>query len=252
MNDVIVISNLYKSFISENGKEVKALEDINLTIKEQDFVCIIGPSGSGKSTLLRLMEGLIFPTEGSIKIMGKEVTKPRQEASMVFQEYSLMPWRNIIDNVAFGLEVRKMPKKQRYEIASEILGRFGLKDFTHNYPYELSGGMQQRAAIARAMATSPLVLYMDEPFGALDAYTRFQMQQELIEFWLEEKRAVAFVTHSVEEAIFLGKRVVLMSPRPGRVAQEYEIDLPYPRDRFSPEFRNYFETIMENMNRVNE
>jgi len=238
--------------MSENGKEVKALEDINLTIKEQDFVCIIGPSGSGKSTLLRLMEGLIFPTKGSIKIMDKEVTKPLSEASMVFQEYSLMPWRNIIDNVAFGLEVRKMPKKQRYEIASEILGRFGLKDFTHNYPYELSGGMQQRAAIARAMATSPLVLFMDEPFGALDAYTRFQMQQELIEFWLEQKRAVAFVTHSVEEAIFLGKRVVLMSPRPGRIAEEYEIDLPYPRDRFSPQFRAYFETIMDNMNRVNE
>ena len=252
MKDIIAISDLYKSFITEKGKEVRALENISLTIKEQDFVCIIGPSGSGKSTLLRLMEGLIFPTSGSIQVMGKEVTKPLQEANMVFQEYSLMPWRNIIDNVAFGLEVRKVPKKQRYEIASDILGRFGLQDFIHSYPYELSGGMQQRAAIARAFATSPLVLFMDEPFGALDAYTRFQMQQELIEFWLEEKRAVAFVTHSVEEAIYLGKRVVLMSPRPGKIAEEYEIDLPYPRDRFSDKFRMYFEKIMDTMNRVNE
>ncbi|NLL17940.1 MAG: ABC transporter ATP-binding protein [Clostridia bacterium] len=252
MGDLITIRNLYKVFITETGQEVKALEDINLTVGEDDFVCVIGPSGSGKSTLLRLMEGLLPPTAGEIRAMGKVVTRPLPEASMVFQEYSLMPWRKIIDNVAFGLEVRGVPKKRRHEIASNILRRFGLRDFMFSYPYELSGGMQQRAAIARALATSPLILFMDEPFGALDAFTRFQMQQELMEFWLEETRAVVFVTHSVEEAIYLGKRVVLMSPRPGKIAQEYHIDLPYPRDRFDSNFRSYFEQIMDHMNRVNE
>lgn len=252
MNNIIEITDMYKTFISESKQKVNALEGINLNIKEQDFICIIGQSGSGKSTLLRLVEGLIFPTKGSITVMGKEVIGPIAEGSMVFQEYSLMPWRTVIDNVAFGLEVRKMSKKDRYDIAIKLLDRFGLKDFIHSYPHELSGGMQQRTAIARAIATSPLMLFMDEPFGALDAYTRFQMQQELIEFWLEEKRTVLFVTHSVEEAIYLGTKVILMSPRPGKIAEEYEIDLPYPRDRFSKEFGEYFEKIMENMNRVNE
>lgn len=252
MRDMITIRNLHKVFITETGQEVKALEDINLTVGADDFVCVIGPSGSGKSTLLRLMEGLLLPTSGEIRIMGKVVTQPLPEASMVFQEYSLMPWRKIIDNVAFGLEVRRVPKNQRYEIAANILKRFGLGDFMFSYPNELSGGMQQRAAIARALATSPLILFMDEPFGALDAFTRFQMQQELMGFWLEETRSVVFVTHSVEEAIFLAKRVVLMSPRPGKIAREYNIDLPYPRDRFSSKFRVYFEEIMEHMNRVNE
>jgi len=252
MDNLITIRNLYKYFVTEAGQEVRALEDINLTVGKDDFVCIIGPSGSGKSTLLRLMEGLLSPTAGEVRVMGKPVTHPLPQASMVFQEYSLMPWRKVIDNVAFGLEIRRIPKKERYEIAANILHRFGLQEFMFSYPYELSGGMQQRAAIARALAVSPLILFMDEPFGALDAYTRFQMQQELIEFWLEEKRAVVFVTHSVEEAIYLGKRVVLMSPRPGKIAQEYHIDLPYPRDRFSGEFRTYFEEIMDHMNRVNE
>lgn len=251
MDKIIEIKNLHKRFVSENGQAVHALEDINIDIHKQDFICIIGPSGSGKSTLLRLMEGLIFPTRGSINVAGKPVTGPIPEASMVFQEYSLMPWKNIIDNVAFGLELRRVPKKERYETCRKILDRFGLIDFLHSYPHELSGGMKQRAAIARAIATSPLILFMDEPFGALDAYTRFQMQEDLIKFWLEEKRTVIFVTHSVEEAIFLGTKVILMSPRPGKIAKEYNIDLPYPRNRFNSDFEAYFTDIMENMNAVN-
>lgn len=251
LNKIIETRNLHKTFITETGQEVHALRDINIDIEEHDFICIIGPSGSGKSTLLRLMEGLIFPTKGSIHVLGKPVTGPLPQAGMVFQEYSLMPWRNIIDNVAFGLEIRKVPKKERYETCKKILERFGLIDFLYSFPYELSGGMKQRAAIARAVATSPSLLFMDEPFGALDAYTRFQMQEDLIQFWLEEKRTVVFVTHSVEEAIFLGTRVVLMSPRPGQIAKEYNIDLPYPRNRFNTSFESYFKDIMDNMDTVN-
>lgn len=247
MEKIIRIKNLNKTFTTELKKEVAALKNINLEINEQEFICIIGPSGSGKSTLLRLMGGLIFPTDGTIAVMGNYISAPIPEAGMVFQEYSLMPWRNIIDNVSFGLELRNVSKKERHETAQKILERFGLSDFIYSYPYELSGGMKQRAAIARSIAASPLILYMDEPFGALDAFTRFQMQQELIEFWLEEKRTIVFVTHSVEEAVFLGTRVVLMSPRPGQIAKEYYIDLPYPRNRFHEQFKNYFEDIMKKM-----
>lgn len=251
MKKILEIKNLNKTFISEAGQQVHALKDINLDIYEQEFICIIGPSGSGKSTLLRLMEGLIFPTEGTINVYNNPVIGPLSQAGMVFQEYSLMPWRNIIDNVAFGLELRGVSKQERYDACKKILERFGLMDFLYSFPYELSGGMKQRAAIARSIATSPLILFMDEPFGALDAYTRFQMQEDLIKFWLEEKRTIIFVTHSVEEAIFLGTKVILMSPRPGEIAKNYDIDLPYPRNRFDKNFETYFKDIMENMNAVN-
>lgn len=247
---IIDIEGLNKTFIGENDKRVEALKNVDLEVRDQEFVCLIGPSGSGKSTLLRLMEGLIFPTEGSVKIQGEEVKGPIPDASMVFQEYSLMPWRKIIDNVSFGLEIRGMSKTKRHDIAKRYLHRFGLEGFENNYPHELSGGMKQRAAIARAIAVSPKILFMDEPFGALDAYTRFQMQKDLIDFWMEEKRTVVFVTHSVEEAVFLSSRVVLMSPRPGRIAKEYIIDLPYPRNRFDSSFVEYFEMIMQDMEKV--
>lgn len=250
MKNVIEIKGVNKLFLTDKKQEVKALKNINLDIKDQEFVCILGPSGSGKSTLLRLMEGLIDPTTGSINVMGSPLTKPIPEAGFVFQEYSLMPWRNIIDNVSFGLELREYSRKDRYKIAEDILTRFGLKEFTKSFPYELSGGMKQRAAIARAIATSPKILYMDEPFGALDAYTRFQMQKDLIEFWLEEKRTIVFVTHSVEEAVFLGTRVIIMSPRPGEIIADYNIDLSYPRDRWNKEFGKKFQTIMDIMNDI--
>nr|WP_279279077.1 ABC transporter ATP-binding protein [Senegalia massiliensis] len=241
-----------KTFITEKQNRIEALKEINLDIGEQEFVCLIGPSGSGKSTLLRLMEGLIFPTEGIVKVKNKIVTGPLPEAGMVFQEYSLMPWRNIIDNVSFGLEIRNIPKIRRYARAEELLEKFGLSEFLQSYPYELSGGMQQRAAIARAIAASPDILFMDEPFGALDAYTRLQMQKDLIDFWLEEKRTVVFVTHSIEESIFLGTKIILMSPRPGQIDKEYDINLPYPRNRFNKKFQEYFEDIMERMNEISK
>lgn len=252
MDNIIEVKNLSKVFTTEEKREVFALNNISLNIEEREFVCILGPSGSGKSTLLRLLEGLEIPTEGEIKVMGKDVKGPLPECGMVFQEYSLMPWKNIISNVTFGLELRKVGKKERIQIAEKILGKFGLGDFTKSFPHELSGGMKQRAAIARAMATSPRILYMDEPFGALDAYTRFQMQKDLIEFWLEEKRTIVFVTHSVEEAIFLGTRIVMMSPRPGEIAEEYTVELPYPRDRWDPEFGDHFKCIMNKLDELSK
>lgn len=247
MEYIIRTENLYKTFITEKGQTVNALENINLSIKDEEFVCLLGPSGSGKSTLLRLLAGLEKPTEGQIQILDNYIDSPIDEAGMVFQEYSLMPWLNIIDNVSFGLELRNVKKEKRYKIANGLLKRFGLGEFKESFPYELSGGMQQRAAIARSLATSPKILYMDEPFGALDAFTRYKMQEELVEFWLEEKRTILFVTHSVEEAILLGTRAIVLSPRPGQIAEDIQIDLPYPRKRSGEEYGFYFDKLMDVM-----
>lgn len=247
MKEIIRTTELCKTFITEKGQEVNALKNINLSVKEHEFICLLGPSGSGKSTLLRLIAGLEKLTSGEVLVMDKIIDNPIQEAGMVFQEYSLMPWRNIIDNVAFGLELKKMNKKERYKTANSILERFGLGEFGQSFPYELSGGMQQRAAIARAIVNSPNILYMDEPFGALDAYTRYKMQEDLVEFWLEEKRTIIFVTHSVEEAILLGTRVIVMSHRPGEIIEDFKIDLPYPRNRWNEGFGVYFDKLMNLM-----
>ena len=176
---ILELENVGKTFHSERGQEITALEDIDLSIDEEEFVCILGPSGCGKSTLLRMMAGLEKPTSGTILALDKPVVNPIPEAQMVFQEYSLMPWRDVLSNVELGLEMRHVPKAERRKKAKEMLETFGLGDFTKSFPYELSGGMQQRVAIARAMATDPTILYMDEPFGALDANTRYRMQQEL-------------------------------------------------------------------------
>lgn len=245
MTYIIQLEGIGKTFLSEKNREVEALQDIHLEIQDHEFVCLVGPSGSGKSTLLRIMEGLSRPTRGTVEVLGQSLSQPMAETGMVFQEYSLLPWRTIIDNVAFGLEVRGMAKKERYEIAHEYLRKFGLEGFHDSLPHELSGGMRQRAAIARTMATSPKILYMDEPFGALDAMTRTEMQRELIEFWLTDRRTVIFVTHSVEEAIFLGTRVVVLSKRPGRVIGDFPIDLPYPRDQWTREFGDYVHLIRD-------
>lgn len=244
---ILELENVGKTFHSERGQEITALEDIDLSIDEEEFVCILGPSGCGKSTLLRMMAGLEKPTSGTILALDKPVVNPIPEAQMVFQEYSLMPWRDVLSNVELGLEMRHVPKAERRKKAKEMLETFGLGDFTKSFPYELSGGMQQRVAIARAMATDPTILYMDEPFGALDANTRYRMQQELHSFWVSAPRTVVFVTHSVEEALFLGTRVLIMSGRPGKVIQDIKVRLPFPRNRWSPEFGELFQQVMENM-----
>lgn len=244
MDDLISLRHVSKTFWSEKGQSLLAVDDVSLKVGANEFVCLLGPSGSGKSTLLRILAGLTPASAGDVRVLGREIRKPIPEASMVLQDYSLLPWRTVLENVAFGLELRKRSRPERLEIARAALQSVGLGSFCEAYPYELSGGMQQRAAIARSLAIAPQVLYMDEPFGALDAFTRKQMQEQLLRLWLRDKKTVVFVTHSVEEAVFLGTRVVVMSARPGRIVADLPIDLPHPRRSADPEFGSLVDHLM--------
>jgi len=229
---LLEIRGLYKLFSSE-GKEMEALHNINLSIEENEFVCFIGPSGCGKTTLLRIIAGLEEPSSGTVTLAGDPIKGPGPERGMVFQEYSLFPWRTVLDNVAFGLELKGVPVAERQAKGRQYLKMVGLERFEARYPHELSGGMKQRVAIARALVNDPLALLMDEPFGALDAQTRNIMQSELLRIWEEKRKTVVFVTHSVDEAIYLADRIVIMSARPGRIKDIIEISLPRPRNRTS-------------------
>jgi len=228
------ILNVTKTFNTEEG-EIRALENLNLAVKPTEFLCVIGPSGCGKTTLLRLIAGLDYPSNGEIILDGKEVKGPSPDRGMVFQEYSLFPWRTVIKNVTFGLEIKGIDKQERYRIAEEYIELVGLKDFKNCYPYELSGGMKQRVAIARALATEPTILLMDEPFGSVDAQTRNVLQKELLEIWKRTEKTILFVTHSVDEAVYLADRVAVMSARPGRIVECVDIDISRPRKRTSME-----------------
>jgi NitT/TauT family transport system ATP-binding protein len=210
-----------------------ALEDINLEIEDNEFICFIGPSGCGKTTLLRIVAGLEEATEGTVTLDGEPIKGPGPERGMVFQEYSLFPWRTVIDNIVFGLELKGVPAAERLSKGRQYLKMVGLERFETRYPHELSGGMKQRVAIARALVNRPKALLMDEPFGALDAQTRNIMQSELLRIWQEERKTVVFVTHSVDEAIYLADRIVIMSARPGRIKDIIEIPLSRPRNRTS-------------------
>lgn len=232
----VIIENLSKSFPKEDGGVIWALKDINLEIQDKEFVCLVGPSGCGKTTLLRIIAGLETPTTGRVIVDGNEVTGPDPRRGMVFQEYSLFPWRKVIDNIAFGLEMRGVEKEERRKKAERYLEMVGLSQFRDAYPYELSGGMRQRVAIARALANDPDVLLMDEPFGALDAQTRNRMQGELLSIWEKTKKTIIFITHSVDEAVYLSDRIVVLTPRPGSIREIVEIPWPRPRDRTSSEF----------------
>ncbi len=229
---MLTISGVSRFFESETGT-VEALRDINLNVFDKEFMCFIGPSGCGKTTLLRIVAGLDQPTSGEVLLDGKVIKSPDPERGMVFQEYSLFPWRTIIDNVAFGLEIKGVPKKERYEIARKYLKMVGLEAFEQSYSYELSGGMRQRVAIVRALANDPKVLLMDEPFGSVDAQTRNLLQGELLRIWGEERKTVLFITHSIDEAVYLADRVVVLSARPGQIREILEIDLERPRQRTS-------------------
>jgi NitT/TauT family transport system ATP-binding protein len=208
-----------------------ALEDVSLEVKLAEFLCIVGPSGCGKTTLLRLIAGLDHPSSGKIILEGKEVKGPSPDRGMVFQEFSLFPWRTVVKNVEFGLEIKGLKERERREIAEEYIELVGLTGFEDHYPYELSGGMKQRVAIARALATEPSILLMDEPFGSVDAQTRNVLQQELLEIWERTKKTILFVTHSVDEAIYLGDRIAVMSTRPGRIVECCAITITRPRKR---------------------
>lgn len=234
----VKIEQVVKRFDTRNG-EVVALNGIDLEIAEDEFVCIVGPSGCGKSTLLNLIAGLSKPTSGKVYVNGKEVEGPGSERGVVFQQYALFPWLTVKKNVEYGLKLQGMSRKEASAEATRYIEMVDLKQFENAYPKELSGGMKQRVAIARAYAVKPQVLLMDEPFGALDAQTKTQLQSELIHTWIQEKRTVFFITHDVEEAVTLAQRIIIMSARPGRIREIVEVNLPYPRDqktRVSKEF----------------
>jgi NitT/TauT family transport system ATP-binding protein len=229
---MLTVENLNKNYVSR-GSETAALVNIDLRIEEGEFVCLLGPSGCGKSTLLKIIAGLIPATSGRIAINGEAVSRPGPERAVVFQDYALFPWMNVRDNVEFGLEARKLPVAERHEISSRLLKVVGLSDFADRFPHHLSGGMKQRVSIARALAVDPSLLLMDEPFGALDAQTRHVLQDELLRIWREYRKTVVFVTHSIEEAIYLSDRIVVMTARPGRVKQIVTVPEARPRDMAS-------------------
>jgi len=221
------------------GGRTVALEPVSLAVADNDFITILGPSGCGKSTLLRIVAGLDTPTSGRVLLDGAPVTGPGADRGMVFQSYTLFPWLTVRENICFGLRERRMRQPQQDEIAAHYIGRVGLAGFEHHYPKMLSGGMQQRTAIARALANDPKILLLDEPFGALDNQTRALMQELLLGIWEAETKTVLFVTHDIEEAIFMASRVVVMSARPGRIKAEVPVTLPHPRHytvKTTPEF----------------
>ena len=222
----ILIKNLTKTY---TGGQVVALQDINLEIQADESLCILGPSGCGKTTLLRIIDGLIPRDRGEIVLDGVSVDQPRPDVAMVFQHFGLFPWKRLNENIAFGLELRKTSRREKTAIVDRYVELMGLKGFEQSYPHQLSGGMQQRAGLARALAVNPSLLLMDEPFGALDAQTREMMQEELLRILEGEKKTMIFVTHSIDEAILLGDRIVLMSRRPGRIREILAVDIPRPR-----------------------
>ena len=248
-NAKIQIQNVCKTFKSRSG-DVVALDHVTLDIQENEFVCIVGPSGCGKSTLLNILAGLEQFDEGSVTMNGEPIIGPGLDRGVIFQQYALFPWLTVRQNVEFGLKYLGYSKGKMKEIADHYINMVELQDFANSYPKELSGGMKQRVAIARGSAVSPQVLLMDEPFGALDAQTRAQLQEDLLSTWDQERKTCFFITHDVEEAVLLAQRVVIMSARPGRVKEIIEIDLPYPRNqatKLEPRFSELKNQIWANV-----
>lgn len=247
-NPKIAIDDVGKIYKTRT-ESIESLNKFNLAIYEGEFVCLVGPSGCGKSTLLRILADITRQSSGEITVYNSpQATHPR--ISMVFQEYAVFPWRTVLGNVAFGPEIRGIPRRERREIAEHYLSKLGLTQFAKHYPHQLSGGMKQRVAIARSLANSPDILLMDEPFGALDAQTRFLLQNMLLTLWDEDKKTILYVTHSIEEAVMLGDRVVLMTARPGRVKRIFPVALPRPRMpnmRTSLEFNKLTNAIWEDL-----
>jgi NitT/TauT family transport system ATP-binding protein len=230
--DVRGVNKVFKT----SDREVVALKDINLEIPQGQFVCLLGPSGCGKSTLLNAIAGFSLPSSGEITADAQLVTGPGPERGMVFQEYALFPWMTVEKNIAFGLEIKGMAKSQIDSTVDKLLQMLSLSDFRHRFPKDLSGGMRQRVAIARVLALDSPIMLMDEPFGALDALTRRNLQDELLRIWAELKKTIIFVTHSIEEAIYMADRIVVMTYRPGTVKRDIMVELPRLRDPASAEF----------------
>jgi NitT/TauT family transport system ATP-binding protein len=243
----IQISGVYKTYTTKTGR-VTALEDVNLTIAENEFITLVGPSGCGKSTLLKLIAALIRPSRGQLLFDASPVLRPTSDVGIVFQEAVLLEWRNVLDNVLLPAEILGLDRAKSRARAMHLLELVGLKGFEMRAPRELSGGMQQRASICRALIHNPSVLLMDEPFAALDAMTREELGFELMRIWETDKKTVVFVTHNISEAIRLADRVVAMSPRPGRIAKVINVELTRPRTldmEFTPQFKSYSDQIRE-------
>ena len=235
----VSIQAVSRVFETAKGQRTQALQPVDFEVRENDFVTILGPSGCGKSTLLRIVAGLDHATSGRVLLDGVPVEGPGADRGMVFQSYTLFPWLTIEQNIRFGLRERGMPEAQQKERAAYFIAKVGLRGFEQHFPKQLSGGMQQRTAIARALANDPKILLMDEPFGALDNQTRVLMQELLLGIWEAERKTVLFVTHDIDEAIFMANRVAVFSARPGRIKTELAVDLPHPRHytiKTSPEF----------------
>jgi len=224
----ILARQVSKIFPTKQGT-FAALQNFDVEVRDGEFLCIVGPSGCGKTTFLRILAGLVAPTSGDVRILpGADPKKPLN--NIVFQEYAIFPWKKVIDNVAFGLEMRGYSKKERYAVAHDWLERVGLRKFAQHYPHQLSGGMKQRVSIARALANDPEVLLMDEPLGALDAQTRTILQDELLRIWQEHRKTVVYITHGIEESVLLGDRIVLMTAHPGTNKVSIDVEIPRPRD----------------------
>lgn len=239
----IQVRNVEKNFVNARNEIQTALAQVNLEIKEGEFICLLGPSGCGKTTLLNLIAGFDQPSQGEITIDGVGVEGTNPKFITIFQDYGLFPWRTVLGNVEYGLGAKGVGKEKRREISLQYIKLVGLEKFINSHPRELSGGMKQRVAIARALAVEPEILFMDEPFGALDAITRMKMQEEIVRIWQENKRTIVFVTHDIDEAIYLADRIVIMSPHPGRVKSVLSVSMGRPRDRTSFDFGQIREKV---------
>ena len=242
----IKIQSVSKEYPAKGGSML-AIDNISMDITDHQFICLVGPSGCGKSTLLRMISGLEPISKGEVLIDGKPIQGTSPKVGFVFQEYTLFPWRTVQKNVEFGLEIKNVPPAEREKIALKYIDMVGLSSFRDSYPHQLSGGMKQRCAIARTLAVGPEILLMDEPFGALDAQTRNILQEQLLEIWQKEKIKVIFVTHSVDEAVFLADKVVIMTTRPGRIKEVVNVNLPRPRKRTDAEVNQVRDAILKSL-----
>lgn len=248
----ILLRGVEKRFRNVRGEDTVALAKLDLEIAAADFVCLVGPSGCGKTTLINLLAGFTQPSSGRIEIDGRPITKPDPDHIMIFQDYGLYPWKTALGNILFALEARGLRGEEAQLRARHYLDLVGLSHAGDRHPHQLSGGMQQRVALARALAVEPSVLFMDEPFGALDAFTRLRLQDELLRLWQEKKPTVVFVTHDLDEAVALGNQVVLMAPNPGRIQKIVAIDLPRPCDRSGDDFSAYRRELFREFQLVHE
>ncbi|MFV0412824.1 MAG: ABC transporter ATP-binding protein [Oscillospiraceae bacterium] len=243
---LLEIAAVNRTYIDANNSAVEALKNIDLSIKKGEFLSIIGPSGCGKTTLLRLLAGLDVPESGSISLGGKEISGPHPDRGYVFQQGSLFPWLTVEKNIAAGLKARGVYKQNKNEVG-QFIGLIGLQGFEKSYPHQISGGMAQRVAIARALINHPVALLLDEPMGALDAFTRANLQDKLLELWEKNDTTMVLVTHDVDEALYLSDRIVIMTPRPGKISEILEVGLARPRQRNNPDFVAMRSSILEKL-----